>query len=61
MQQVRDDPAIAVHGKSPQEWAKLLRKLRWIGMEGEARRLELALSTLPPEDRAVVTEPPGTD
>jgi hypothetical protein len=30
-------------------------------MEGEARRLELALSTLPPEDRAVATEPPGTD
>jgi hypothetical protein len=61
MHQVRDDPAIPVDRKSSQEWAKLLRKLRWIGMEGEARRLELALSTLPPEDRAVATEPHGTD
>ena len=61
MQQIRNDPAIPVDRKSSQEWAKLLRKLRWIGMEGEARRLELALSTLPPEDWAVATEPPGTD
>ena len=60
MQQIRNDPAIPVDRKSSQG-AKLLRKLRWIGMEGEARRLELALSTLPPEDRAVATEPPGTD
>jgi hypothetical protein len=30
--------------------AKLIRKLRWIGLEDEARRLELAVSTLPPEE-----------
>ena len=61
MQQGSDDPAIPMDRKSSQEWVKLIRKLRWIGMEGEARRLELALSTLPAENRAVSAEPPGTD
>jgi hypothetical protein len=61
MQQVCDDKEVSMSQKSSQEWAKLIRKLRWIGMEDEARRLELALSTLPPEDRAVSAEPLGTD
>ena len=61
MQKGSDDPAIPMDRKSSQEWVKLIRKLRWIGMEGEARRLELALSTLPAENRAVSAEPPGTD
>ena len=26
----------------PQDWAKLIRKLRWLGMEDEARRLQTA-------------------
>ena len=34
----------------PQEWARLIRKLRWIGLKEEAKRLEFAVSTLPPED-----------
>jgi hypothetical protein len=40
---------------SPHEWEKLIRKLRWIGLEDEARRLELAVSTVPPDvrDRSV--------
>jgi len=42
MQQVCDDKEVSMSQKSSQEWAKLIRKLRWIGMEGEARRLELA-------------------
>jgi hypothetical protein len=33
------------------EWGELIRKLRWIGLEDEARNLELAVSTLPPEER----------
>jgi hypothetical protein len=33
------------------EWTKLIRKLRWIGLEDEARRLELAVRTLPAEER----------
>jgi hypothetical protein len=44
------------------EWAKLIRKLRWIGMEEEARRLEHAVSTLPPDERGSVSaEPSSTD
>jgi len=39
----------------PQDWARLIRKLRWIGLEGEAERLEFAVSTLPPEKRGTVS------
>jgi hypothetical protein len=60
MQQTCDERAIPVE-KASREWAKLIRKLRWIGMEGEARQLELALSTLPAEERAVSADPPSTD
>ncbi len=37
------------------EWATLIRKLRWIGMDNEAQRLERAVSTLPPEQRGSVS------
>lgn len=40
------------------EWARLIRKLRWIGLDDEARRLELAVSTLPPEERGSVSVGP---
>jgi hypothetical protein len=40
------------------EWGKLIRKLRWIGLEDEARRLELAVSMLPPEERGTVSVGP---
>ncbi len=47
---------------SPGEWAKLIRKLRWIGLQDEARSLQLALSTLPVEERgSVLTGPVNTD
>ena len=43
-------------------WSKLIHKLRWIGLEEEARRLETAVSTLPPEERGSVSaEPSSTD
>jgi len=54
MEQVRESDVISIDQQSPREWAKLLRKLRWVGLEDEARRLELALSTLPPEQRGDV-------
>jgi hypothetical protein len=38
--------------------AKLIRKLRWIGLDDEARRLELAVSALPPEERGSVSAGP---
>jgi hypothetical protein len=42
----------------PRDWAKLIRKLRWIGLEDEARRLQLAVRTLPPEERGSVSAGP---
>ena len=44
--------------RSPGEWAKLIRKLRWIGLEDEARSLQLAVSTLPAEERGSVSVGP---
>jgi hypothetical protein len=42
----------------PEDWSKLVCKLRWIGMEEEAKRLQLALRTLPPEQRGTVSAGP---
>ncbi|MGV3633622.1 MAG: hypothetical protein ACO1NY_04685 [Pseudorhodoplanes sp.] len=39
------------------ELIKLIRKLRWIGLEEEARQLQTVLNRFPPEQRAVI---PGT-
>jgi hypothetical protein len=44
--------------REPGEWAKLIRKLRWIGLEDEARSLQLAVSTLPMEERGSVSVGP---
>src|SRR5215472_18513034 len=59
MQQTDRDPVISVTQRSSWEWAKLIRKLRWIGLEDEARRLERAVSTLPPEERGVCRPGPS--
>jgi len=40
------------------DWAKLIVKLRWIGLEDEARLLERALSALPAEERGTVAAGP---
>jgi hypothetical protein len=45
------DPAQPI----PQDWARLIRKLRWIGLEEEAARLEFAVSTMPPEKQGSVS------
>jgi hypothetical protein len=52
------DKVIPIHHQSPDGWAKLIRKLRWIGLAEHARRLELAVSTLPPEERGTVSSEP---
>ena len=44
--------------KEPQELAKLIRKLRWIGMDDEARRLQTALGSLPADERSTVSAGP---
>jgi hypothetical protein len=56
-------PKDAERHKTPQEhypqgWAKLIRKLRWIGLEEEASRLQLVVSSLPPRERDTVSAGP---
>jgi hypothetical protein len=55
MEQARKDHVVVAGLQSSWEWTKLIRKLRWIGLDDEARRLELAVSTLPPEERGTVS------
>jgi len=51
---------LEAHGET---WEKLIRKLRGIGLEDAAQRLELAVSTLPPDERgsSVSADPLSTD
>jgi hypothetical protein len=58
MEPARADNVMLDDLRPSSEWAKLIRKLRWIGLEDEARRLELAVSTLPPEERGSVSVGP---
>jgi hypothetical protein len=58
MEPARADSVMLNDHRPSSEWAKLIRKLRWIGLEDEARRLELAVSTLPPEERGSVSVGP---
>jgi len=54
MQQALEIP----HDKEPQELVKLIHKLRWIGMDDEARRLQTALGSLPANQRSSVSAGP---
>jgi hypothetical protein len=46
----------------PQDVAKLISKLRWIGMDDEARRLQTAVAMLPSDVRGTTSaEPSSTD
>ena len=57
MEQTWDKESSSMN-EQPQEWAKLIRKLRWIGLEDEAFHLQTALSSLRPEDRGTVSSGP---
>jgi hypothetical protein len=62
MEQACRDDAVPITKQSGHEWARLIRKLHWIGLEEEARRLQLAVSTLPSDQRgAVLVGPLSTD
>ena len=41
MEQTRHGQTICTN-QQPEEWAKLIRKLRWIGMDEEAHHLQMA-------------------
>ena len=61
MQQTCDERAIPVE-KSSREWAKLIRKLRWIGMDDEAERVLAQLSGWPfRPTETVIAGPWATD
>jgi hypothetical protein len=42
------------------ELVKMVRKLRWIGLEEEAKRLQVALSAFPSNERATVLAGPSS-
>ena len=57
--QVADDTP---EQKAAREAVKLIRKLRWIGMEREAKELQMALSGFPSDQRAsLMAGPHSTD
>jgi hypothetical protein len=57
-----DDNVAQATRPAPQDRARLIRKLRWAGLEDEARRLEAAVRDLPPAERGIVSfEPFSTD
>ena len=58
--QVKDLPDVSADQRASNDMIKLIRKLRWMGMEGEAERLRGALSGMPRLD-SVVAEPRETD
>jgi len=58
MQEAQKTNAHPREQRSPDEWAKLIHKLRWIGLEDEARSLQRAVSTLPAEQRGSVSAGP---
>lgn len=52
----------AIDRETSDEAIKLIRKLRWIGKEDEAHRLERQLNVLPPMQRgSVLADPISTD
>jgi len=53
-------PDVSADQRAANELTKLIRKLRWIGMEGEAERLQ-ALLRRAPQSGQVVAEPNDTD
>jgi len=58
MKHLRETHARPAAQAAPGEWAQLISKLRWIGLEDEARSLQLAVSTLPVEERGSVSVGP---
>src|SRR5262249_20180000 len=53
----KDDAHLKFTPPSP-EWGALIWKLRWIGLDEEARDLELVVNMLPPEQRGSVSAGP---
>ena len=57
MNQLHAQTLIAMSHR-PNELAKLILKLRWIGMEDEAHQLERVVASLPRDQRGTVSAGP---
>ena len=53
-------PDVSADQRASNELIKRIRKLRWMGMEGEAERLQIKLAGALPKD-SVIAEPRETD
>ena len=51
-------PDVPPEQRQVADLVKRIRKLRWLGMEQEAAKLQLALARVPPAERAIVLTPP---
>ena len=56
----KDIPDVSAAQRASNDMIKLIRKLRWVGLEGEAERLRRALAGMPQHD-SVLAEPRETD
>jgi hypothetical protein len=62
MLQTREAYVLSFSHDPSDDWIKLIRKLRWIGMEEEAQRLQQAVSSLHGTNQGcVLAEPFCTD
>jgi hypothetical protein len=55
MQPALNEPVVSAARPLPHYWTRLIQKLRSIGLEKEAKKLELALKTLPPDEKCSVS------
>ncbi len=53
-------PVVSPRQQTSEELVKRIRKLRWIGMEEEAKRLQIVLQSFPAEN-CILAEPQDTD
>lgn len=53
-------PDVSPRQQASEEFVKRIRKLRWIGMEEEAERLQIVLQGFPAEN-CILAEPQDTD
>lgn len=57
---VKEQPDVSVEQRTSSELVKLVRKLRWIGLEEEAKQLQIALCRID-SAATLLADPHGTD
>jgi hypothetical protein len=58
MERQDEDTLTRIDERVPHDWARLIRKLRWMGLDDEAERLAFAVSMLPIDQRGNVSAGP---